>query len=56
MEQVKVFVAGALNSNILVTAGPYFTKLAWMVCLIVLMHQPGLSAESELKVSDAERG
>ncbi|XP_065925103.1 trans-1,2-dihydrobenzene-1,2-diol dehydrogenase-like [Magallana gigas] len=44
---------GAICGNIQDTAGPIFTKLAWMVHLMIIMHSTALDAESETQVSDA---
>ena len=41
------------NDYILVTTGPNFTNLAWIVRLMILMHLKGLNAKSESQVSDA---
>ena len=41
---------------ILVITCPNFTRLPWMVRLMILMHQTGLNAESEPKVADAGAG
>lgn len=42
------------DDNIWVITGPNFTKLAWMVHHMILMHFTCLDAESEPKVLDAE--
>uniref|UniRef100_K1QM76 Uncharacterized protein n=1 Tax=Magallana gigas TaxID=29159 RepID=K1QM76_MAGGI len=41
------------DDYILVIACPNFTRLPWMVRLMILMHLTGLNAESEPYVSDA---
>ena len=41
---------------ILVITGPNFTKLEWMVCLMIQMHLTGMDVESEPKVADAGAG
>ena len=53
LEEVKVLIAGAPDDDILVITGPNFTKLAWMVRLMILMHLTGLNAKSEPLVTDA---
>ena len=47
MGLVKVFKQVPSDDYILVIIGPYFTKLAWMVRLMILMHLTGMNAESE---------
>ena len=41
---------------ILVITGPNFTKLEWMVCLMIQMHLTGMDVESEPQVADAGAG
>lgn len=46
----------SLIGHILPYTGLIFTKLALVVCVIILMHQTCLNAESERKVLDAGLG
>lgn len=41
------FVAGAFDDYNLVIIGPSFTKLAWLVHFMILMHWIGLNAETD---------
>lgn len=62
LKEVKVFLSRLkflgqvlFDNYIKVITGPYFTKLAWLVQLVILMHFAGLDAEFEPKVSNAWR-